>query len=131
MTERQRTSSGGPFEERFAYCRAVRVGNQIHVSGTAAVEPDGRVTPGGVGPQTAQCLTIIGDALSDLGGSLADVVRVRIFITDISQHEATGEHLRAAFGDHPPAATMVEVSGLIDPEMLVEIEADAIIDAAD
>ncbi|MDE2966365.1 MAG: RidA family protein [Chloroflexota bacterium] len=131
MTQRQRTSSGGPFEERFAYCRAVRVGNQIHVSGTAAVEPDGSVTPGGMGAQTARCLTIIGDALSDLGGSLADVVRLRIYVTDISQYEATGEHLRAAFADSPPASTMVEVSGLIDPEMMVEIEAEAIIDAVD
>jgi len=131
MITRERTSSGGPFEERFGYCRAVRVGNQIHVSGTAAVEQDGRVTPGGVGAQTARCLTIIGDALADLGGSLADVVRVRIYITDIGQYEATGEHLRAAFGDHPPAATMVEVSGLIDPEMLVEIEVDAVIAEAD
>lgn len=131
MITRERTSSGGPFEERFGYCRAVRVGNQIHVSGTAAVEPDGRVTPGGVGAQTARCLTIIGDALANLNGSLADVVRVRIYITDIGQYEATGEHLRAAFGAHPPAATMVEVSGLIDPEMLVEVEVDAVIAEAD
>ena len=128
MTERRRTSSGGPFEKRFAYCRALRVGNQIHVSGTAAVEPDGSVTPGGVGPQTARCLAIIEAALDDLGASLADVVRIRIYITDIEQYEATGEHLRAAFSDAPPTATMVEVSGLIDPEMIVEIEADAIID---
>jgi len=131
MSERQRTSSSGPFEERFAYCRAIRVGNQIHVSGTAAIEPDGRVTPGGMGPQTARCLAIIGDAIANLGGSLADVVRVRIYITDISQYEATGSHLRAAFGADPPAATMVEVGGLIDPEMLIEIEVDAVIDAAD
>lgn len=131
MTKRQRTSSGGPFEQRFGYCRAVRAGNQIHVSGTAAVEADGSVTPGGVGPQTARCLAIIESALLDLGSSLADVVRIRIFITDITQYEATGEHLRAAFGEHPPAATMVEVSGLIDPAMLVEIEADAISGAAD
>ena len=131
MITRERTSSGGPFEERFGYCRAVRVGNQIHVSGTAGVEPDGRVTPGGMGAQTERCLSIIGDALADLGGSLADVVRVRIYITDIGQYQATGDHLRAAFGDHPPAATMVEVSGLIDPEMLVEIEVDAVIAATD
>ena len=131
MTQRQRTSSSGPFERQFAYCRAIRVGDQILVSGTAAVEPDGSVTPGGAGPQTARCLAIIKAALEDLGGSLADVVRVRIFITDISQYEATGEHLRAAFADTPPAATMVEVSRLIDPEMMIEIEADAAIDAAD
>ena len=102
MSERRRTSSGGPFEQRFAYCRAVRVGNQIHISGTAAVEADGSVTPGGVGPQTARCLAIISAALVDLGGSLADVVRVRIYISDIGEYEATGEHLRAAFGDAPP-----------------------------
>ena len=131
MTQRQRTSSSGPFERQFAYCRAIRVGDQILVSGTAAVEPDGSVTPGGAGPQTARCLAIIKAALEDLGGSLADVFRVRIFITDISQYEATGEHLRAAFADTPPAATMVEVSRLIDPEMMIEIEADAVIDAAD
>ncbi len=131
MTERRRTSSSGPFEQQFAYCRALRLGNQILVSGTAAVEPDGSVTPGGVGPQTARCLAIIKAALEDLGGSLADVVRVRIFITDISQYEATGEHLRAAFADSPPTATMVEISGLIDPEMMIEIEADAVIDAGD
>lgn len=131
MSDRRRTSSSGPFEERFGYCRAIRVGNQIHVSGTAAVEPDGQVTPGGVGPQTARCLAIIGDAIANLGGSLADVVRVRIYITDIGEYEATGAHLKAAFGEHPPAATMVEVSRLIDPEMSVEIEVDAVIDAAD
>jgi isochorismate pyruvate lyase len=131
MSDRRRTSSGGPFEERFAYCRAVRAGSQIFISGSAAVEPDGQVTPGGVGPQTARCLAIIEDALSDLGGRMSNVVRVRIYITDISQFEATGEHLQAAFANSPPAATMVEVSGLVDPQMMVEIEADAIIDAAD
>ena len=129
MSERRRTSSGGPFERQFAYCRAVRVGDQIQVSGTAAVEADGSVTPGGVGAQTARCLAIIESALEDLGGALADVVRVRIYITDIGQYEATGEHLRAAFAYAPPAATMVEVSGLIDPEMMIEIEADAVIDS--
>lgn len=131
MTERQRTQSTSPFEHRFAYARAVRVGNQIHVSGTAAIEPDGSVTPGGAGPQTARCLEIIRAALEELGASFADVVRTRIYLTDISQYEIVGEHHRAAFADAPPAATMVEVTALIDPDMLVEIEAEAIIDAAD
>ena len=130
MTDRDRTHSNPHFEARFAYSRAVRVGNQIHVSGTAAVEPDGSVTPGGIGPQTARCLAIIAGALDDLGGTLTDVVRVRIYVTDVSQFEALAEHLQAAFADAPPASTLVEVSGLIDPDMLVEIEADAIIDSA-
>ena len=128
MTERIRVHSNPDFEARFAYCRAIRVGNLVHVSGTAAVEPDGSVTPGGVGPQTARCLAIIRAALEEQGASLDDVVRVRIYITDISQHEATAEHLQAAFGAAPPTSTMVEVSGLVDPEMMVEIEAEAIID---
>lgn len=128
MTERRRVHSNPRFEQRFAYCRAIRIGDLIHVSGTAAVEPDGSVTPGGVGPQTARCLAIIKTALEEQGASLADVVRIRIYITDIGEYEATSEHLRAAFADAPPTSTMVEVSGLIDPEMTVEIEAEAIID---
>ena len=131
MSDRRRTSSNGPYAERFAYCRAIRAGKLIHVSGTAAVEPDGAVTRGGVEAQTARCLAVIAAALAELGGRLSDVVRIRIYITDISQHEATAAPLRAAFADAPPAATMVEVSGLLDPEMMVEIEAEAIIDAAD
>ncbi len=131
MSSRQRNHSNPHFEDLFAYCRALRVGNLIHVSGTAAVEPDGSVTPGGVGPQTARCLAIIEAALDDLGSSLADVVRVRIYITDISRYEETAEHFRAAFADAPPTSSLVEVSALIDPEMMVEIEAEAIIDAAD
>lgn len=131
MTDRQRTHSNPDFEARFAYCRALKVGNLIHVSGTAAVEPDGGVTPGGAGPQTARCLEIIKAAIEDLGGSLAEVVRLRMYITDITQAQSMGEHLRSAFADSPPTSTLVEVSGLVDPEMIVEIEAEAIIDAAD
>lgn len=131
MSKRQRTHSNPDFEARFAYCRALRVGNLIHVSGTAAVEPDGSVTPGGAGPQTARCLEIIRAAIEDLGGSLADVVRLRMYITDIGQAASMGEHLRAAFADSPPTSTLFEVSGLVEPEMIVEIEAEAVIDAAD
>ncbi len=131
MTDRQRTHSNRAFEARFAYCRALRVGNQVHVSGTAAVEANGSVTPGGAGPQTARCLEIIQAAIEDLGGSLADVVRLRMYITDINQAESMGEHLRTAFADAPPTSTLVEVSRLVDPEMIIEIEAEAIIDAAD
>ena len=128
MTERLRTHSNPAFEARFAYCRALRVGNLVHVSGTAAVEADGSVTSGGAGPQTARCLEIIKAAIEDLGGSLTDVVRLRMYITDIDLAASMGEHLRAAFADAPPTSTLVEVGGLVDPEMIVEIEAEAIID---
>ncbi len=131
MSVRHRTQSASPFEAQFAYSRAVRVGTVIHVSGTAAIEPDGRVTPGGVGAQATRCLEIIATALAELDSSLADVVRTRIYVTDIAQAAAVGEAHQAAFADTPPAATLVEVSSLIEPEMMVEIEADAIIDAAD
>ncbi len=128
MTERRRIHSNPAFEARFAYCRALKVGNLVHVSGTAAVEADGSVTPGGAGPQTARCLEIIRAAIEDLGGTLQDVVRLRMYITDISLADSMGEHLRSAFADAPPTSTLVEVSGLVDPEMIVEIEAEAIID---
>ena len=131
MTTRRSSQSASPFETQFGYARAVRVGNLIHVSGTAAIEPDGSVTPGGAGPQTERCLAIIASALTELGSSLGDVVRTRIFITDITQYPAVGEAHHAAFADVRPAATMVEVSALIHPDMIVEIEADVVIDAAD
>ncbi len=131
MTSRRSTQSASPFEEQFAFARAVRVGNLIHVSGTAAIEPDGTVTPGGAGPQTRRCLAIIESALTELDSSLSDVVRTRIFITDISQYPAVAEAHHSAFADIRPAATMVEVSALIHPDMVIEIEADAVIDAAD
>ncbi len=131
MTSRRSTQSASPFEEQFAFARAVRVGNLIHVSGTAAIEPDGTVTPGGAGPQTERCLAIIESALAELDSSLSDVVRTRIYITDISRYPAVAEAHHAAFADIRPAATMVEVSALIHPDMVIEIEADAVIDAAD
>ncbi len=128
---RRRTQSASPFEEQFGYARAVRAGNQILVSGTAAIEPDGTVTRGDARAQAERCLSIIETALRELGGSLRDVVRTRIYVTDVSQYALIGEAHRAAFGETRPAATLVEVSALIQPEMLVEIEAEAIIDAAD
>ena len=131
VSGRRRTQSASPFEEQFAYARAVRVGDVVHVSGTAAIEPDGTVTAGGAGAQAERCLTIIAAALEELGGSLSDVVRTRIYLTDIDDYPAVGEAHRAAFAEVHPAATLVEVTALIQPEMLVEIEADAIIDARD
>lgn len=111
------------------YCRAVRRGPHVAVSGTAPVGPDGRViAPGDGYAQATRCIEIVGAALAELGAGLADVVRTRMFVTDVSRWEEFGRAHRDAFGAHPPATTMVQVSGLIDPAMLIEIEADAIVD---
>lgn len=128
MSERLNIHTGAPWESRVGYCRAVRLGSHIAVTGTASVSENGEVF--GVGDTYAQarrCLEIIERALKDAGSSFNDVVRTRIFVTDISQWEAVGRAHGEAFGDIFPATTMVEVSALIDPDMLVEIEADAIV----
>ena len=128
MKDRVTVSTGAPWEETVGYCRAVRVGNHIAVSGTAPVGDDGEVV--GVGDAYAQarrCIEIIKRALAEAGASLDDVVRTRMFVTDISQWEAIGKAHGEAFGAIRPATSMVEVRALIDPDMLVEIEADAIV----
>jgi len=110
------------------YCRAVRRGSHVAVSGTAPIGADGRVVAPGDGyAQAARCLEIMGTALVELGAGLADVVRTRMFVTEISRWEEFARAHREAFGAHPPATTMVQVGALIDPEMLIEIEADAIV----
>lgn len=130
MNERINVSSGAPWEPLVGYSRAVRVGNEIHVSGTTALDENGMlVGQGDPGAQTRQILTIIKHALEDAGATMADVVRTRIYVTDISQWEDIGRTHGEFFGDIRPAATMVEVSRLIDPDMLVEIEATAITSA--
>jgi enamine deaminase RidA (YjgF/YER057c/UK114 family) len=128
MSDRLNIHTGAPWESIVGYCRAVRVGAHVAVTGTAAVGENGEVV--GVGDaniQTRRCLEIIERALKDAGASLSDVVRTRIYVTDISQWEAIGRAHGEAFGEIFPATAMVEVSGLIDPDMLVEIEADAIV----
>ena len=128
MSKRLNIHTGAPWESKVGYCRAVRVGSHIAVTGTASVDESGQVV--GVGDayaQTRRCLEIIEKALKDAGSSFKDVVRTRIFVTDISQWEDVGRAHGEAFGDIFPATTMVEVSALIDPDMLVEIEADAIV----
>ncbi len=128
MSKRQNIYSGAPWESIVGYCRAVRVGSHVAVTGTASVGDDGEVV--GVGDayvQAKRCITIIEKALNEAGSGLSDVVRTRIFVTDIGQWEDIGRAHREAFADIRPATTMVEVSRLIDPDMLVEIEADAII----
>ncbi|MGH7564418.1 MAG: RidA family protein [Gemmatimonadota bacterium] len=124
----RRAFSGAPWESGYGYCRAVRDGERIWISGTAAVGPDGKVVaPGDLYAQTKRCIEIVTGALAELGAGLADVRRTRVFVTDIWRWEEVARAHREAFGEHPPAATMVEVTRLIDPQMLVEIEADAIL----
>ena len=130
MTEftRSNLQSGAPWEARVSYSRAVRVGRFIAVSGSAAIDEDGQlVGEGDMYAQARQCIEVIGAALERAGGRLSDVVRTRIFVTDIECWEDVGRAHREAFADVMPATSMVEVSRLIDPRMLVEIEADAII----
>jgi len=125
----RRSFSGAPWEAKVGYCRALRAGNVIFVTGTAPVDPDGSVhSPGEGYPQTVRCLEIIREALEELGAGMKDVVRTRMFVTDISRWEDFGRGHQEAFGDHPPATAMVEVSSLIHPDMLIEIEAEAVVE---
>lgn len=122
----ERFASGGPWEERFGYSRAVRAGDLVFVAGTTAVDEDGVVRGiGDAGAQAAFALERIAAALAQAGASLDQVVRTRIFVTDIGRGEEIGRAHGAAFGAHPPATAMVEVAALLDPRMLVEIEAVA------
>ena len=123
----ERTFSGAPWESCVGYCRALRAGDHIYVTGTAPVDEAGQCfAPGDAYAQTRRCLEIIQRALQNLGADLSCVVRTRLFVTDISRWQEYGRAHHEAFSQHPPATTMVQVSSLIDPEMLVEIEADAV-----
>ncbi|HSG58823.1 MAG TPA: RidA family protein [Woeseiaceae bacterium] len=125
-------SSAAPWESLVGYSRAVRTGPFIAVTGCAAIGPDGKLVGEGDAYRQAQrCIEVIGEVLQAAGASLEDVVRTRMFVTDIDRWEQIGRAHREAFGEIMPATTMVEVSRLIDPAMLVEIEADAVVcDAA-
>jgi enamine deaminase RidA (YjgF/YER057c/UK114 family) len=122
---RKNISTGSKWEPIIGYSRAVRVGSQIFVSGTTGTDASGKVA-GDPDAQTKQALANIAAALAQAGASLDDVVRTRIFMTDISQWEAAGKAHGEVFGAIRPATTMVQVAKLIDPAMLVEIEADAV-----
>ena len=125
-------SSGTAWEPIVGYSRAVKVGNQVWVSGTTATDAAGNIVgKGDAAAQTRQVIANIERALAMADARLADVVRTRIFVTDISQWEAIGRVHGEAFGDIRPAATMVEVKQLIDPDLLVEIEVDAVIGSGD
>jgi enamine deaminase RidA (YjgF/YER057c/UK114 family) len=125
--EFRRTYSGAPWESVVGYCRALRAGAHIYVTGTAPVTEDGVVfAPGDGYAQAMRCFEIIERALRDLDADLSHVVRTRMFVTDISRWEEFGRAHGEVFGDGPPATTMVEVKRLVDPEMLIEVEADAV-----
>ena len=132
MSERRNVSSGAPWESIVGYSRAVRIGSMIAVAGTTAIDEHGEVV--GVddpGAQTRFILAKIERALQAADATLADVIRTRIFVTDISRWEAIGRAHGEVFGAIRPATSMVEVAKLIDPRLLVEIEADAVLDGGE
>ena len=125
--EFQRAFSGAPWESEVGYCRALKAGPHIYVTGTAPVDNEGAVVAPGDGyEQAKRCLEIIECALQSLGADRTRVVRTRMFVTDIARWAEFGRAHREFFGEHRPATAMVEVARLIDPAMLIEIEAEAV-----
>jgi enamine deaminase RidA (YjgF/YER057c/UK114 family) len=131
MTDRKNVFSVSPYENVIGFSRAVRVGDLVFVSGTVAWGPDGKlVGKGDVYAQAKQTLANIEGYLRQAGATLKDVVRTRIYLTDIGRWQEVARAHREAFGDVRPASSMLEISGLAEPEMLVEIEAVAVLSAA-
>lgn len=130
MTNRQYANSGSPYEAQFGFSRAVRDGNRIIVAGTGPIEDDGTTTQGDGAAQADRCFALIVKAIEQLGGEAKDVVRTRMFLTDIDQQDSIGAVHAKYFGEARPAATMVGVATLCRPEWLVEIEAEAVVQEA-
>ena len=123
----KRAFSGAPWESKIGYCRAVRAGDHVYVTGTAAIDEQGNpYAPGDAHAQAKRCLEIIERALRELGTDRTGVVRTRMFVTDISRWAEFGRAHGEFFAANPPATSMIEVKSLIDPAMLIEIEADAV-----
>ena len=127
MSDRQRISSGSSYEPAIGFSRALRVGRNVYVAGTAPIWPDGSCDPDPE-VQARRCLDIIVGALAEAGATPKDVVRTRMFITDAGYADAVGRAHGAVFGQVRPAATMVVIVGMLDPRWKVEIEADAVMD---
>jgi enamine deaminase RidA (YjgF/YER057c/UK114 family) len=128
MKNRTNYSSGTPWEPKVGYSRAVRVGDLVFVSGTTATDSEGRIVGrGDPGAQARQVFANLERALAGVGAELRHVVRTRMFVTDIARWEAVGRVHGEVFGAIRPAATLVQVSGFVDPDMLLEVEADAVV----
>lgn len=129
MPKFERVHSHAPWEQQVGYCRAVRAGDLIFVTGTAPIDESGQATfaPGDAHAQAARCLELIERALASFGADRTNIARTRMFVTDISRWAEYGKAHAAFFGEQRPATTMVEVSRLIAADMLIEIEADAVI----
>lgn len=124
----QRTFSGAPWEVKVGYCRAIRMGNTIAVTGTTSLDESGEVyAPGDAYAQARRCLEIIERAIKPLGADRKSILRTRMFVTDIKVWQEFGRAHGEFFEGCPPATTMVEVKALIEPRMLIEIEADAVV----
>ena len=127
--KRQLISSGGPLEDKVGYSRAVRVGDWVAVSGTAAFKDGTPVAPGDAPAQTRHILDVITRALNEAGASIEDVIRYRVFLTDIADFPAVSAEMARVFGAVRPAGTAIGNSTLVDPALVVEIEVDAIVDS--
>ncbi len=126
-SERQRATSGSPYEAQFGFARAVRDGNRIVVAGTGPVEADGSTTPGDAAAQAERCCALIVAAIEELGGTVSDVIRTRMLLTDPADQDAVGAVHARYFGAAKPAATMAGVAWLCRAEWKVEIEAEALL----